>query len=64
MRRIEMNQLFKRSLLVGGLLLVSVATSGCNIFERYERNPAPTVIPVPAKTVPDHLNQGEPAPYP
>lgn len=64
MRRIVMNQLFNHSLLVGVLLLVSVATSGCNIFERYERKPAPAVVPVPAKTVPDHLDQGEPAPYP
>lgn len=64
MRQTKTNRLFNRVSLAGGLLAVFVATSGCNLFQRYERKPAPDVIAVPDKMVPDHLDQGEPAPYP
>jgi len=65
MRPTETNRLFNRVLLGGVLLVASVITNAsCNIFERYERKPAPDVITVPDKMVPDHLDQGEPAPYP
>lgn len=63
MRPTETNRLFNRALLGGVLLVASGMTNaGCNIFERYERKPAPDVITDPDKMVPDHLDQGEPAP--
>ena len=43
MRPMETNRRFNLVFLAGVLLLGSIATSGCNIFERYERkDPPPT----------------------
>lgn len=59
----ETNKRFNPSLLAGVLMLGLIATSGCNIFERYERKPAPAVISVPDQTVPQKLEKDEPAPF-